>query len=165
MEKKRVWNEDAFNAAKWVYMQYGFALQEVATEMGLERAMNIFLQSDARGRRVSRIQQLLGSKEIDLTTFAAQSQHGWNTVGFDAKTEATPTSTITTTKKCPLYEGFLEAGIDHDMIETFCRLKDDIGDAQYKQSLDPYAGIKMHKFRSGSDDYCIEETILKLKKE
>jgi hypothetical protein len=160
-----MWNEDAFKAAKWVYMQYGFALQEVASEMGLDQAMNLFLQSDARGRRASQIQQLLKSKEIDLNAFAAQSQNGWYTVGFDAKTEATPTSTITTTTKCPLYEGFLKAGIDHNMIEAFCRLKDEIGDAQYKQSLGPYAGVKMHKFRSRPDDYCIEETILKPKEE
>jgi hypothetical protein len=156
-----MWNEDAFNAAKWVYMQYGFALQEVATEMGLERAMNIFLQSDNRGRRVPRIQQLLESKDIDLNTLASQSETGWYMVGFDAKTEATSTSTITSTTKCPFYEGLVAAGIGHGIIEKFCRLKDEIGDAQFKQSLGPYTGIKMHKFRLGPDDYCTEETILK----
>jgi hypothetical protein len=76
--------------------------------------------------------------------------------GYDAKVEATPTSIITTTKKRPLYEGLPTTGIDHNTIEAFCRGNDEAGDAQFKQLVDSYAGVKMRKVSFRPDDYCIK---------
>jgi hypothetical protein len=155
-----VWNEEVFNATKLVYMGWGLFFREVAQEIGTQRTLDLLITMD-RKSKAPQIQQLGESDEIDLKARAAGQTHLWEMLGFDTTIEATDTSLITTTPKCPFYEGFLEAGIDHNTIEAFCRGKDDAGDTQYKQLVGPHAGLKMRKFRSGPDDYCIEETILK----
>jgi hypothetical protein len=92
---------------------------------------------------------------------ATEAEALWRMMGFvDATVEATPTSLIYKTHKCPLYEGFLEAGVDHKTIAAHCQGKDNAGEIQAQRYLGSDAGLKLRKFRSGPDDYCIEEEIL-----
>jgi hypothetical protein len=158
-----VWREDTFNAVKATFMEYGAFFTEVTKDIGVDRALEIMITR--RGRffreRASMIQQLVERNELDLNAFAAQAETYWRTNwGFDSTIESTPTSIITTTTKCPFYDGFLEAGVPHRMIEAYCRGKDNAGDTEYKQHLGPHAGVKMRKYRTGPNDNCIEEAIL-----
>ena len=157
-------SEEAYVAARMAITGCGTFLRNIAHEIGLDKTLKIFLHQTeqfVREQRVPRIKRLHESGQLDLNDLAAQFERYWRMGGYDAEVKATPTSTITTTKQCPLYDGFLAAGIDHNTIEVFCRGKDEAGDAIYKRHLGPYAGLKMRKFRSGPDDYCIEEVILK----
>jgi hypothetical protein len=158
--QKIMWSKDVFNTARNIFMLFGSFFNEVSKEISHNRTLEIFIKSDHE-RRITRINQLLEIDELDLNDFAKQIEMFWYNMGFDVKVEATQTSIITTTKKCPLYDGLLAAGVDHSTIEAFCRGKDEAGDALYKQLYRPYAGVKMHKFRSGPDDICIEEVIYK----
>jgi len=156
---KRMWSEDNFNAAQNAFQWTGMIFQNVVQEIGLDRARELCIkpfEHYCQGR-AKQITTALENNELDLKSIAAQDEMFWLTGGYDTKVEATPTSLITTTNKCPLYDGFLAAGIDHSTIEALCRGKDDAGDAQYKQLLGSHAGLKMRRFRSGSADYCIEE--------
>ena len=154
--------EDAFNAAKFGHWAWGLFLREVIQEIGQDKALELMtkpFEKFVREERATRIKTLMETKALDLNSFATQAETMWRIAGFNSKVEATPTSIITTTWKCPLYEGFLEAGIDHKTIEAYCRGKDNAGDAEYKRHLSPDAGLIMRKFRSESDDFCIEESI------
>lgn len=158
-----MWREDMFNSVKATFMEYGAFFNEVTKEIGVDRAIEIMITQ--RGRffreRARMIHQLVERNELDLKAFAAQAEMYWRTSwGFDSTIEATPTSLITTTKKCPFYEGFLAAGVPHHTIEAYCRGKDNAGDTEYKQHLGLHAGVKMFKYRTGPDDYCIEESII-----
>jgi hypothetical protein len=161
-ESKRLWSEDSYNTAKFVFRWFGGFFNEVTNDIGLERTQEMmikqfeqFIQDGA-----TQIKTLRENNELDLNTLAAQTEALWLMGGFESKVEATPTSIITTTKKCPFYDGFIEAGVDHSTIEAYCRGKDNAGDAQYKQQLGSHAGLKMLRYRTGSDDYCIEEEII-----
>jgi hypothetical protein len=158
-----VWREDTFNAVTATFMEFGAFVNEVTKEIGVDRVLEIMITR--RGRffreRARTIQQLVERNELDLTAFATQAETYWRTNwGFDSTIEATASSLITTTTRCPFYEGFLAAGVPRSTIEAYCRGKDNAGDAQYKQHLGHHAGVKMRKFRTGSDDYCIEESII-----
>ena len=54
------------------------------------------------------------------------------------------------------YEGFKEAGLDHETIKKLCLCS--VGSINASlQKLGAYGGISINKYRSDSDDYCIEE--------
>jgi hypothetical protein len=154
---------DVFVAAKMVNAGFGSFFRDVAQEIGRDRALEIMIKQFEQfwGERAKQIKTSWENDELDLNTLAAEAEAFWRMMGFfDGTVEATPTSLVYTTNKCPFYEGFLESGVDHSTIEAYCRGKDNAGDAQSKQYLSPDAGLKLRKFRSGPDDYCIEEEVI-----
>jgi hypothetical protein len=158
-----MWSEEIFNVATAYCMALGAFFQEVAKTLGNDRALEMLIEQRRRffKGRARTVQQLMERQEFDLKTFAGKAEKAWQHIGFESIIKPTSTSLISTTRKCPFYAGFLAAGVNHSTIEAYCRGKDKAGDAQYRQFVGPYAGLKMRKFRSGSDDYCIEEVILK----
>ena len=158
-----MWGEDSFTVAKSYCMALGAFFHDIATNIGVDHALEMLIEQRRCffRERAQTVQQLMERQAFDLNTFAAEAETQWQYFGFDSTIESTSISIITKTAKCPFYAGFLAAGVDHNIIEAFCRGKDKAGDTQYKQIVGPYAGLKMRKFRSGPDDYCIEETILR----
>lgn len=157
-------SEEAFNAARIAMTSFGVFFHEIIKEIGVDRTLELSLKPFERfvlEERVPQVKSLLKRNALDLNALAKQFEQYWLMAGYDAKVEATPTSVITTTKRCPFYEAFLEAGHDHSFVEAYCRKKDEVADAIYQQHLGTHAGLKMRKFRTGPDDFCIEETILK----
>jgi hypothetical protein len=77
-------------------------------------------------------------------------------LGYDAKISQTSNSVIATTHRCPEYEGYKEAGLDHETIKKLCLRSVGSIDASL-QKLGANGGMSINKYRSDSDGYCIEE--------
>ena len=77
-------------------------------------------------------------------------------LGYDSTISQTSNSVIATTHRCPEYEGYKEAGLDHETIKKLCLCSVGSIDASL-QKLGANGGISINKYRSDSDDYCIEE--------
>ena len=156
-------DEEIFTLVKTYCMALGAFFNEVVKEIGSIRAIELLIKQRRQFFReqAHTIQRLVKRDALDLNTLAIDVEKHWRLIGFDSTIEPTATSIVTRTTKCPFYTGFHAAEVDHKIIEGFCHGKDKAGDAQYKQFVGPYTGLKMRKFRAGLDDYCVEETILK----
>ncbi len=77
-------------------------------------------------------------------------------LGYDSKISLTSNSVIATTHRCPDYEGFKDAGLDHETARKLCLRSVGTIDASL-QKLGANGRVSINKYRSDSNDYCIEE--------
>jgi hypothetical protein len=154
-----LWSEDVFNSAKTIYQHFGEFIKEVSDEFGTDKAIELFLKPWEREAQAS-AKRRKESEEINLKNFSNHIVNNFIKMGYQRSAEVTPTTITYTTKKCPHYQGFIEAGLSHEIIEAICIGIANAYDEELKEQLDPKAGYKI-KFRASEDDVCVEEIILK----
>jgi hypothetical protein len=92
----------------------------------------------------------------DAATVATEMNAMQESFGLKATMEV-GTSTITNhVEACPIYDGLLMSGIDHDTIGELCRASASCESAAVKRIV-PDADASLKEFRSGPDGVCIEE--------
>ena len=79
--------------------------------------------------------------------------------GIDAKMEIGQTTIRAHTRVCPIYDGLMAAGLDHETIEGMCRSALGCQAAALGRVV-PDAGVSLTKFRARPDDFCTEEITL-----
>ena len=143
---------EAFTAAKNMASVYGMFFKAVAQEIGMERALT--LQSKANEGYVTTYIELF--KEPDLKKVAAKVTEMSNGLGMIGETKVEGRKVVSKYTKCPIYDGFLEAGISNEQIKTYCQHTAEEEYDSFKKILHNVKG-SLTRFRSSPDDYCIED--------
>lgn len=146
--------EDAYNAAKGVYRTYGEFYKAVAEQVGVERALDLCAKpSEASGRAFAET-----LKDADSKEFAAEFKEYFAAMGYSTEIDECPGKVVLTAHRCPRYDGFRAAGLDHEQIESMCLRSFYAEDAAITNLL-PNVRSSL-KFRSASDDSCVQEIVL-----
>jgi hypothetical protein len=164
---KHVWRmlmmerEDAFNASVGSMNMYGALFKLVVKEVGIDRALKLNsavaeLYGDQMGKA---LKESLADKKFnikDLNKVLIPMLKGW---GISPEIKETSKSITLRMDKCPQYEGFKMAGLDHETIEKMCTT---MSKAEYEaiNKYIPELEIKI-KFRESPKDACVEEFIIK----
>lgn len=157
--------KDLFNGAKIAYTDFYSYFNTVVEEIGMERALKLLTKSDeARGVKTGKmIKEQSGVEEFDAKKAALKVINLAKGIGgIDDVIEESPQKVVTKTDsgKCPLYEAAKEVGIDNNTIEILCRAGSlRFLDTLVKQ-LNPDLSYRLKKFRSGANDFCVEEIVL-----
>lgn len=149
--------EELYGAAKGTYSLVGGFLKDVAQEIGMERATALYAnQGKTFGTMLTgMINEKLGDNELDTATIASVMAEATDGLGFTAKIETSPTSVQIKTSRCPIYDGFREAGLDHETIGSICSRVSALEQAELKKSYPQLSGCM--KFRAAADRPCVEE--------
>ena len=151
-EELQMSSEEVFEAYKNGWSTYGKFFKAVGEEIGMERALEL------HGYGYEDFGPLLEDwfKTLSLEELGANIGGLMTSMGLDTKISQTSNSVIATTHRCPEYEGYKEAGLDHETINKICLCS--VGSVNASlQKLGVNGGISINKYRSDSDDYCIEE--------
>jgi hypothetical protein len=151
--------EEAFSASKGMCQMWGAFIGEVSNAYGAEVALDLLLSPWKRAG-TAYATRMKNSAAIDLETIANQHVNSFVKRGFECRAEVTPTTITYTTNRCPLYEGFVEAGVSHETMRAFCTGVGHIYDDRLKALYHPNAAYTV-TVRSTADDVCTEEITLK----
>ena len=157
--------EEAFDVSKTVYTDFYAYIKAVADEIGWERTLAILTKTnEANGVNLGKkIKEESGGIEFDVQTTARKIiELARNIGGIDEVIEDTPQKFVTKTGagKCPNYAAGKAAGLDNETIKSICAAGSlRFFDTLVKQ-LNPELSYKLGKFRSGPDDFCLEETVI-----
>jgi hypothetical protein len=145
-------SEEVFDAYKNGFSTYGNFFKAVAKEIGMERALEL------HGIGYEEYGPILDEwfRTLSLEELGANIGEMYSSIGLNPKISQTSDSVIATNHRCPEYEGYKEAGLDHETISKICLCS--VGSANASlQKLGGNGGISINKYRSDSDDFCIEE--------
>jgi hypothetical protein len=144
-------NVDVFNATKNGFTTYGKFFKTVADEIGMERALE--LHSSVYTDYGHMINQIYREQTVEEASGTIGGILG--SMGYEADISTTEDTVVVNNSKCPEYEGYKEAGLDHEVIKKLCLASIDSIDSTLKK-LGSSGSVKISKYRTGSDDYCIE---------
>ena len=144
-------SEKVFDATKNGFSTYGKFFKAVSKEIGMERALELHGYGyQDYGPVFDEMFRTLNLEELGVNLGGMLTS-----LGYDPKISQTSNSVIATTYRCPEYDGFEEAGLDHETIKKLCVCSVGSIDASL-QKLGANGGMSINKYRSDSDDYCIE---------
>ncbi|WP_282016120.1 hypothetical protein [Marinifilum flexuosum] len=158
-------NEEAFEVAKTVYTQFYAYVKEVIEEFGMEPALKLLTKTNVAsglelGKQIK--EQSGGEKFMVQNTARKVIEIAKGIGGIDVIVEDTPEKVVTNTAcdKCPNYAAAHAAGMDNETIKAMCLAGSlQFFDTLVKQ-LNPDLSYQSKKFRSGTDDFCLEQTVL-----
>jgi len=153
--------EDSFNAAMSACSMYGGLFKDVAQELGMEKALVLHTkQGEIFGSHfASTLKEQIGNKELDVKNFGSFMRGALDGFGLTYESEETPTSILFKNYRCPFYEGFKMAGIDHDTISSMCNR---MAPAEYAEINKLFPKFQAQaKFRTSPNSYCTEEFMIK----
>ena len=153
--------EQVFNAIMSSMSMYGGLFKEIADDIGLEKALDYHAkQGESFGAMISgTLKRQLGDKAPTteaLKTVLQPEVEGW---GFDAEFDVSPTEVSIEVQRCPCYEGFKMAGLDHETIDKMCSAWYSALYAQLKKYYPKIEGSL--KYRDSSEGYCLDKFTLK----
>ena len=106
-------SEEVFNATKNGFCTYGKFFKAVAKEIGMERALELHGYGyEDYGPVFDEMFNKLSLEELSTNVGGMLTS-----LGYDAKISQTANSVIATTHGCPEYEGYKEAGLNHETIK------------------------------------------------
>lgn len=149
-----------YNAVRDSFTILGTFFAQVATEVGKERAIEMY------GKFGGAIGEMIGNMIKDhrgdrkpAKRVGARLRELYEKHGIDARLEIGQTVIKAHSNVCPIYDGLMAAGIDHETIEAMCRSALACQAASLGRVV-PDAGVSLTKFRAKPDDFCTEETTL-----
>ncbi len=156
--------EDTFNGARNAFTINFKYLNEVAHEIGLERAIALHTKvCEAMGATQGKMMK----KQADMDEIDAKAAHSLARSvieeGFGISTELieeSPEKVVLKLGKCPVYEAGIMVGLNAEAIETLCRSSScGFMDTMVKQ-LNPNLNYEVTKFRSEADSFCEEAIVM-----
>jgi hypothetical protein len=152
--------EGAFGATKGMSTLYGGFFKDVAREVGTERALALHAQ---RGKPfgemlVGMLRAQVADKELDIPTLSSVASAAQAVFGITPDVTATATSLKVCTHQCPIYDGWKEAGLDHEAVAAGCRAVAAVEYAELTKAF-PQLSVRL-EFRSAPDGTCVEEYAL-----
>jgi hypothetical protein len=156
--------QDTFNGAKSGFTFMRAFSDIVAQEIGVEKALALSAKtSETLGTlKGMMIKEELDTKEIGIKEVnqLLSDQIESNLGIFSEIVDEDPNKIQCKVGKCPVYESAQELGVDAKDIEAHCRAGSiKFMDAMAKQ-LNPNLSYQLTKFRSSSDDCCVETIVL-----
>ena len=152
--------ESAFQAAKAAFSMYGGFFKDVAAEVGMEKAVSLHAkQGEVTGAMLAGMtKQRLADKEFDMKTFASVLSNAYQVFGFTFEIGESAASLRLSCTRCPVYEGFKSAGLDHATAELLCS-RMATAEINEEKKLCPILSASL-KFRATPDEACVEEFAL-----
>jgi len=150
-------NPKVFNGVRDSFTILCTFYTEVAQEVGRDRAVELYGKyGEGFGEMIGNIIKDHKEDKKAAKKVAARLEEMMEGFGISPKLEITPTKILSHIHACPIYDGFLAAGIDHETIESMCRSASGCEAAALERVV-PDAGISLAKFRTVPDDFCTEE--------
>ena len=113
---KTLVNTDAFNASKTGFISYGKLFKAIAEEVGMARALELHRSVyTGYGHEFEEMFREQSLDEVGKTIGAMLES-----MGYETETSLTEDCVVVNTRLCPEYEGFKEAGFDHETIKRLC---------------------------------------------
>ena len=152
--------EEAFGATKVMSMLYGGFFKDVAKEVGSEKALALHAhQGEAFGHMLAgMLQAQAADKGLTITTLSSVVSEAPAIFGMTPEVEEAGTSVKLYTHQCPMYEGWKEAGLDHETIGSLCRAMAAAEYAALTKAI-PQVSARL-EFRSAPDKACVEHYTL-----
>jgi len=144
--------EEVYEAAKNGYSAYGKFFKAVTEEIGMKKALELHGCGYADYGPI--FDEMF--KTLSLDELGVSMGEMFTSLGLDTKISQTSNSVKATTQRCPEYDGYKEAGLDHETIKKLCHCTIESVDASL-QKLGANGRVSIKKYRSDSADYCIEE--------
>lgn len=150
-------SEELFNASKAVFKMFGDFFNDVAQEIGIEKAIALYARRGDRGGAslVETLKEHAERGAVNIDKIAENYSNFYKALGFSLEPEVGPEKWSFRVSRCPRYDGFLEAGIDHETIKTICQANAGANNKKLK-SYNPEASVKV-QVRSAKIGTCIEE--------
>jgi hypothetical protein len=153
-------SEVTYNASKTIFGMFGAFVKDVADEIGWEKTMEIFSKIGARDG-----EQLAGffkthAEETRMEERGKIQAGFYNVSGWKMDYETTPTSLEFTIHTCPLFDGFLENGLEVEKINALCKSMHKEYDKALKRA---FPGAEFTSIAKPSKDGdCIEKITIPL---
>ncbi len=149
-----------FEATKQMTAFYSGFFKDVAQEIGLEKSVELLgNQSKPFGAAVAgMLKQELGNRKINYAAFESVYSRLRGALGFQDEYKKNRAGLKVTTGRCPFYEGFASAGLDHKSIEMICSRTAAVEYEEIKKAYPQFSGCL--KFRSAPDQPCLEEFVI-----
>jgi hypothetical protein len=149
--------EDAFNATKVMSTLYGGFFKEVAKEIGREKALALQAkQGEAFGDMMAgMLRAQVADKGLNIKTLSSVVSAAPAVFGMTPEVEEAATSFKLHSHQCPMYDGWKEAGLDHETIGSMCRA---LAATEYAALTKAFPQVSARlEFRSAPDRACVEE--------
>jgi hypothetical protein len=102
-----------------------------------------------------------GGHSADAKTATALLMEVVGPVGFESEfLEESPDRVLMVAGRCPIYEAGRALGMEHSAIESLCRTRILPRLDRAAKDLNPRLRYELVRFRTGSDDSCVEEVVL-----
>jgi hypothetical protein len=149
--------EDAFNATKVMCTVYAGFFKDVAKEIGTERAVVLYAkQGEPFGAMLAgMVRAQVADTGLNIKTLSSVLSTAPAVFGMTPEIEETATAVTLHNHQCPFYDGFREAGLDHETIGSMCRAMAATEYAALTKGL-PQVSARV-EFRAAPDKACIEE--------
>ena len=149
-------NPQVFNAVRDSCTILGRFFTEVSQEVGEKRAAEMYGKyAEGFGEAIGNLIKENKGQEAATEKIAAGLDVMFAGFGIDGKFDITPATIECHTTACPIYDGFLAAGLEHQTIETMCRSAGKC-EATALERIVPDAEISLVKFKEKADDFCTE---------
>jgi len=152
--------EDRFSAAQTSLWFLNAYVNNVADEIGSERAMALYARTAQQGGemqgRIAR--QEAGDRDLEAHAAYSILRAIPDSMGIVGEVlEESPSLVQVRVPKCSIYESYLMAGLDEAAMQARCRLGSmRFMDTEAKQ-LNPHLTFQLTKFRASPNDACLEE--------
>jgi hypothetical protein len=152
--------EEAFGATRVMSMLYGGFFKDVAKEIGTEKAVALHARGgEAFGHMLAgMLQAQAADKGLNIATLSSVLSAAPAVFGMTPEVEDTATSVKLHSHQCPMYEGWKEAGLDHETIGSLCRAMAAAEYAALTKAI-PQVSARL-EFRSAPDKACVEHYTL-----
>jgi len=144
-------SKDAYDAAKSMAGMLGTLVKVTIQEVDKEKTLEL----------LGKVGESLGAvyadlfKEPDLNKVATKIEEMNASSGFSSKVEVKANKIFNNVYRCPVYDGILGVGFDHEAIKAICQslVK---GENTGLRRVNPKATTTLRKFRKSADDFCQE---------
>ena len=153
--------EDAYNGAVGSMSMIGGLFQSIVKELGMAKALEMLAkQGEPSGEEFGKVlKKQLGGKKLDVKALNKAMMPMMSSFGIDAEVKENPKSLVTKISKCPQYDGFKMAGLDHETIGKMCSAMAKEGYASIMRHYPEFEGRV--KFRETPNGVCQYEYVIK----
>jgi hypothetical protein len=147
--------EGAYNATKAMSSLYGGFFMEVAKEIGREKALALHgKQGEGFGNMLVGMLRQAAERGLDIKTLSSVVSGVPALFGMTPEVEERASSLEVRAHQCPMYDGWKEAGLDHETIGALCRATAAVEYAALARAF-PQLSVRLD-FKSAPDKPCIE---------
>jgi len=153
--------EDVFNATMSSNIARARLFKSIADDVGLDKALEYHAKDgESFGVMIGEtLKQQLGDKALTTEVLNSVLQPIVEGFGFVAEFDVSPTEVSIKVTRCPIYEGWKMAGLDHETIGKTCSAWYSAEYAQLKKYYPKIEGSL--KYRDSSEGYCLDKFTLK----
>jgi hypothetical protein len=134
--------DEKYHGLTRVWRRYGLLFKDMINTYGFKRALQHHIESRTK------------YTTLDIENYGESVKESYMKSGYATEAKVTDNSVEVKLGLCPFYDGFVQAGLSHDVIKTVCEKASEYSYDLHKRHYPEYEGIL--EFRETADDYCIE---------